>query len=540
MGADRYDLVILGGGTGGVAAAMAAAEGGCRTLLVESSDWLGGQLTSQAVPPDEHPWIESTGCTRTYRWFRTLVRDIYRNERLLTPAARMNPVLNPGSGRVSALCFEPAVGVQAINRMLAPLIARGMLQVLTGWEARDCVMQGDVLRAVRLGCLTSDENREVTAGHFVDATELGDLLALCGLEYVCGAESRDETNEMHAPAFANPLDIQAFTWCAAISFDSGNSHEMPEPPGYQHWKNTVPRLEPALPFDDPVLTWKYVMPGIGGKLEGHEARLFNPKGMGPDAWNYRQILDPAHFMVENGLESATLVNWSQNDYFFGSIIDAPDRTFHEQSARELTLSLVYWLKTEAPRHDKGYGYPEIRLRGDLTGTADGLAKSPYIRESRRILSEQRITEGDIGLTQREFRPAREFKDTVGIGFYNIDLHPSCSGRNFVNLRTAPFQIPLGALLPRDCANLVMAAKNIGSTHITNGCYRLHPVEWNIGEAAGALVAYCRCHGLSATRVRNSADFLQDFQNCLVKRGMELYWPQSVVDEVLASSSLYLH
>ncbi|MGG2474547.1 FAD-dependent oxidoreductase, partial [Rhizobium sp. BR5] len=33
-------------------------------------------------------------------------------------------------------------------------------------------------------------------------------------------------------------------------------------------------------------------------------------------------------------------------------------------------------------------------------------------------------------------------------------------------------------------------KNIGTTHITNGCYRLHPVEWNIGEVAGMLAAYC--------------------------------------------------
>ena len=53
-------------------------------------------------------------------------------------------------------------------------------------------------------------------------------------------------------------------------------------------------------------------------------------------------------------------------------------------------------------------------------------------------------------------------------------------------RTIPFEIPLGALLPERVENLLPACKNIGTTHITNGCYRLHPVEWNIGEAAGAL------------------------------------------------------
>ena len=37
-------------------------------------------------------------------------------------------------------------------------------------------------------------------------------------------------------------------------------------------------------------------------------------------------------------------------------------------------------------------------------------------------------------------------------------------------------------------NLLPAGKNLGTTHITNGCYRVHPVEWNIGESAGALAA----------------------------------------------------
>jgi len=52
---------------GGVAAALAAADRGARVVLSEETDWLGGQLTSQAVPLDEHPWIEDFGCTARYR-----------------------------------------------------------------------------------------------------------------------------------------------------------------------------------------------------------------------------------------------------------------------------------------------------------------------------------------------------------------------------------------------------------------------------------------------------------------------------------------
>ena len=49
------DLVILGGGLGGCAAALAAARNGLRVILTEETDWIGGQLTAQAVPPDENP-----------------------------------------------------------------------------------------------------------------------------------------------------------------------------------------------------------------------------------------------------------------------------------------------------------------------------------------------------------------------------------------------------------------------------------------------------------------------------------------------------
>ena len=47
------------------------------------------------------------------------------------------------------------------------------------------------------------------------------------------------------------------------------------------------------------------------------------------------------------------------------------------------------------------------------------------------------------------------------------------------------------MIPQRVDNLLPACKNIGTTHITNGCYRLHPVEWSVGEAVGMLLAYAK-------------------------------------------------
>ena len=60
------DLVIVGGGFGGCAAALAAARSGLRVVMTEETDWIGGHLTAQAVPLDENAWIENSGGTASY------------------------------------------------------------------------------------------------------------------------------------------------------------------------------------------------------------------------------------------------------------------------------------------------------------------------------------------------------------------------------------------------------------------------------------------------------------------------------------------
>jgi NADPH-dependent 2,4-dienoyl-CoA reductase/sulfur reductase-like enzyme len=65
------EVLIVGGGLSGVATALAACQPGRQAVLTEETDWVGGQLAAQAVPPDEHPWIEQFGCTASHRELRT-------------------------------------------------------------------------------------------------------------------------------------------------------------------------------------------------------------------------------------------------------------------------------------------------------------------------------------------------------------------------------------------------------------------------------------------------------------------------------------
>jgi hypothetical protein len=525
------DLVIAGASVGGCAAALAACRAGLRVILTEETDWIGGQLTSQAVPPDEHLWIESFGCTRSYRQFRGGVRDYYRDHYPLTPSARANVLLNPGNGGVSRLCHEPRVALAVLHEMLAPHVSAGRLQILLDHQPLAADIAGDRVRAVSMRDRRGGGDTVLAAPFFVDATELGDLLPLTKTEFTIGAESRRDTGEPHALEAADPLDQQAITWCFAMDYVAGEDHTIDKPAEYGFWRDYVPAMAPAWPGR--LLSWQMSDP----RTLGTRNVTFDPTGPGSGGLNlfdYRRLADPANFAPGTYRGGISLVNWPQNDYWLGPLLGvAPDvAAKHLARGKALSLSLLYWMQTEAPRADGGAGWRGLRLRGDLVGTDDGLAKAVYVREARRIKAAFTITEQSVGTDARmqatglarEAVTAARFDDSVGVGAYRIDLHPSTTGRNYVDISSLPFQVPLGALIPQRVENLIPACKNIGTTHLTNGCYRLHPVEWTIGEAAGALVAHAKQTGEPPRQIRTDPKRLAAFQQALRSQGFELEWP----------------
>lgn len=206
-------------------------------------------------------------------------------------------------------------------------------------------------------------------------------------------------------------------------------------------------------------------------------------------------------------------------------VDPDTAATAHREAKQLSLSLLYWLQTEAPpRPDGGTGFPGLRLRHDVVGTTDGLAKSAYVRESRRIRAVTTVTENHVSRAVVDERGRPRHPDSVGIGAYRIDLHPSTGGDNYIDIASVPFEIPLGALLPIRIRNLPPAAKNLGTTHISNGCFRLHPVEWNIGEVAGHLAAHRLRRGTEPHHVRENEMLLDQFTAELDSIGVERHWP----------------
>jgi hypothetical protein len=523
------DIVIVGGGLGGVSAALATLRAGRSVIMTEQFDWLGGQLTSQAVTLDEHTWIEQFGSSASYRALREGIRDYYRENYPLSEAAREDAFLNPGAGLVSRLCSEPRAGVGVITRLLAPFLSSGRLRLIQPAVPESAETDDDRVVAVTVRHLRSGEHLRLVGSIVLDATETGELLPLTGTEYVVGSESRGQTGEPSAPERADAENVQAISWCFVVDHVEGD-HTIQRPDDYDYWSELEPDFwgAPMLSLTGPhprtlELTTRTFTPTIDDDPFSLVADQ-REDGGDSELWTFRRIL--SRKVLEPGfLESdIVLVNWPMIDYIGGSIIDNDDAALHLDAAKRQSRAMLFWLQTEAPRPDGGRGWPGLRLRPDVTGTDDGFAQAPYIRESRRIKAEYTVVEGDLSIAVRGNASPAVFPDSVGVGMYRIDLHPSTGGDNYIDVASVPFEIPLGALIPIRMKNLLPAGKNVGTTHITNGAFRLHPVEWGIGEAVGWLAAFCLDRAVDPRAVRNTPSLLTEFQSLLTANGVELHWP----------------
>lgn len=517
------EIAVIGASLGGVLAAWRAAQAGRRVLLVAQHAWLGGQMTAQAVPPDEHALVELGGASRSYLAFREDIRAHCRQQPGFLDAATMTPGLtNPGDGWVSRLCLEPVRAARWFEHLLAPQRCAGRLRVLRLAGPVAATREGARITGVML---RGHDGRmhSVQAAVFIDATDTGELLRLAHLPFRVGKEAAHEFGEPDAPPVADALDQQPCTHVLALRRQRAPGPVAAAPASYAAWRaHRLPHFQHLL-----------FSPHLPGRERGQSATLpFQAEGSTLDWWRYRRVVSSAQW--QDGRDDVSLVNWAQNDYAVHPLLDGPQPQAQvEAAARELSLCLLHWLHTEAPHSlddpQRGQGFPEWQPATDTLGTRDGLAQQTYVRESRRIVAHTTLTQRDL-LTAPTDRD-----DAVGIGAYNLDIHPTCVSGHGVNASVHPFVLPLGAFIPLHADNLLPACKNLGVTHLASACTRVHPVEWLAGEVAGLMATQLVEQNLPARALPDSAAQRQALRRTLHAAGIPTAWPAALLARAAAAA-----
>lgn len=433
-------LLIAGGGCGGTAAGIQAARLGIKTIIVEETPWLGGMITSAGVSAfDGNKYAFGGGI---FQELRAFLESYYGGpEKTFT-------------GWISLTCFEPKVAKDFLAGIAEKEKSLTML-----YETKVCSVLKEGNRITGLVVKNKKgEKTEITADITIDATEFGDLIPLAGIPYRFGRDAQSDTGEEHAPAVADDI-VQDLTFCAILKKFPGEA----------------PRITPSAQYDP--------------------ARFKNSTAVDADTEDESYLNHKLHdwesFISYAALPyNKYLLNWPfrSNDYpTTRDIYEEPaTRDSHFKKARQLTLDYVYYMQTVL-------GHPEWGIAPDEFPTPDALPFIPYVRESRRIKSIRLMVEKDVVPPEGETRPPL-IKDSIAVGDYFLDHHHSQAfqepgERLEENLPdNAPFQIPIGTLIPEGYMGFLAAEKNIGVSHIVNGCTRLQPCVMLTGQAVGALAA----------------------------------------------------
>lgn len=523
----EFDVVVAGGSTAAFAAALAAAEAGARTALIEPTDWIGGQLTSSGVPAVDEAWhnIKPTrGDEAPYS-----VSAIARTPANITPSflALMKGIKDPADCWVSRFCFCPDAFVVG---QLEPLqqAAGDRLVVFLDTVVKRVDLSDDGTRVRGLTCiartpraavhdrgydrLPSDDladwysptdsdrftKRVISfesrssgpATVFIDATEWGELLALSGLPYLQGVEESDGSLECRDTCG------QATVYCFAQELH-------------------------AEPVNEPDRTVAATALGYGAYREKPDAWT--------KIWTYRRIRGRKPTATTGDI---CLQNWGYsekvheggNDYPFHYLFLPRDQAKAEaadwrgginlealRGAEDRAFGWHQWFRTRAA--DAGIDPARISLAPAVLGTGHGLAKLPYIRDTRRAIGLDGFVLRFADLTgPASQRTGTVFPDRVALGAYPADIHPiaGCDMPDYCTAAhdTLPFCIPFRALTHRELNNLLVVGKTMAQSFLANSATRLHPIEWSSGTAGGVAAAHMARTGRSSREALTAIAELQ--------------------------------
>lgn len=429
----KTDVLVVGASASGVSAAIQAARDGVDVVMVEPTSWLGGMLTSAGV-----------SCTDGNHRLPSGIWGEFR-ERLYEYYGGPEAVY---TGWVSNTLFEPNIGNRIFHEMADE---QKRIIRIHGFHVVDAIVENGVVKGARFVDQAGVDTLTVTAKVCVDASELGDLMALAGCNYYIGQDPKSLTHERGAPEKATDI-IQDLTYVAVLKdYGKGADKTIAKPDNY----------DPSL-FD----------------CTCHEL-CSNPE---ENKMSCQKMIE--YGKLPNG---KYMINWPKkgNDYYLNVLEMNYDQRIKEyKKAKDLTLGWVYFIQTKL-------GWKHLGLADDEFPTADKLALYPYHRESRRL--DGKIQLRNMDLVDPYTTPnGALYKTAIAVGDYPLDLHHNkMPVEIFYELDPVPsFSVPLGCMIPKEVKGLIVAEKSISVSHIVNGCTRLQPCVLGIGQAAGAAAALC--------------------------------------------------
>ncbi len=443
------DVVIYGGGAGGLCAGIQAARLGAEVTVLEPSPWIGGMLTAAGVSAlDGNKHGAGGGLVQR---FRQQLADHYGSLDALY------------TGWVSLYCYEPRVGHRILEEWVA---AEDNLTVRRGVEAvryervdRRTRRIGVAPTRMKLDPSCREAQRTVACRVFIDATEYGDGLALADIPYRLGRESQEMLGEPAAPPEPD-VEIQDPTYCATLVKQPG--------------------AEALSVTDTEWAQWTEFQCSTTGDCPDPDEDRLN-----------HEVHDWESFIEYAALPNDKyLLNWPHhsNDFPVGRRFFEDRYVRHQrlQDAKRHTLQFVKYMQTEL-------GHPEWQIATDEYPTDDHLPPLPYIRECRRLVNDDILTQPDV-IPDGDNSRAPTIDDAIAVGDYFIDHHhakahlpPGCRlAEDYPD--NAPFQVPPSVFFAEEDPRFLAGEKSIAVSHIVNGCTRLQPVVMLMGQALGVYAA----------------------------------------------------
>jgi hypothetical protein len=435
------DVLVVGGSTGGTAAAIQAARCGVKTVLVTKYSWLGGMLTAAGVSaPDGNELVAwQTGIWGAY-----------------LQALRQKQPGGLDNAWVSMFTYNPCVGAAILAEWVHQL---PNLKWISGYRPLEVIKQNQRITGVRFADFL------IEAQITIDGTELGDLLSIAEVSHRWGWELQSKFNEPCAPICPSEVTdkypVQAPTWVFLLQ-------------DYRDKQTKTISPTPLL--------------------------LYSPNPF-KGAWdNYGTEKFLNYGRLPGGL---FMINWPifGNDYGerLERLLDS--ETAQKEFLQEAYCHSLDFARFIQSQLGNRYTLAKNIFPNSLQGEA--FALYPYYRESRRLKGQVTVTENDIlpfknGWVAPLPLTSEEKVSSIAIGNYPNDHHypgiefplQSKSIRWGGRWTGTPFTIPYGALLPKSTEGLLVCEKNISVSHIANGSTRLQPVVMNIGQAAGIAAALC--------------------------------------------------